>query len=135
MQLTCPSVQNLPSQQAARVVVADDSLFAELEAYPETFATSTKGDDLAAFQYTSGTTRELPAAVKHTITVFTDIDCTYCRKLHSEIGELNKLGVGHPCVLCHAHCYLPLFELNSQEVTGHQPRHNPDVRAGQLSRW
>ena len=34
-----------------------------------------------------------PATVKHTITVFTDIDCTYCRKLHSEISELNKLGV------------------------------------------
>lgn len=34
-----------------------------------------------------------PATVKHTITVFTDVDCTYCRKLHSEIGELNKLGV------------------------------------------
>lgn len=34
-----------------------------------------------------------PAAVKHTITVFTDIDCAYCRKLHSEVGELNKLGV------------------------------------------
>ncbi len=34
-----------------------------------------------------------PASVKHTITVFTDVDCAYCRKLHSEIGELNKLGV------------------------------------------
>lgn len=34
-----------------------------------------------------------PAKVKHTITIFTDVDCTYCRKLHSEIGELNKLGV------------------------------------------
>lgn len=34
-----------------------------------------------------------PANVKHTITVFTDVDCAYCRKLHSEIGELNKLGV------------------------------------------
>jgi thiol:disulfide interchange protein DsbC len=32
-------------------------------------------------------------AVKHTITVFTDVDCGYCRKLHSEIAELNKLGV------------------------------------------
>jgi thiol:disulfide interchange protein DsbC len=31
--------------------------------------------------------------VKHTITVFTDVDCGYCRKLHSEIAELNKLGV------------------------------------------
>lgn len=31
--------------------------------------------------------------VKHTITVFTDTDCGYCRKLHSEIAELNKLGI------------------------------------------
>jgi thiol:disulfide interchange protein DsbC len=31
--------------------------------------------------------------VKHTITVFTDVDCGYCRKLHSEISELNKLGI------------------------------------------
>lgn len=30
---------------------------------------------------------------KHTITVFTDVECGYCRKLHSEIDELNKLGV------------------------------------------
>jgi thiol:disulfide interchange protein DsbC len=29
----------------------------------------------------------------YTITVFTDIDCPYCRKLHSQIAELNKLGV------------------------------------------
>jgi len=34
-----------------------------------------------------------PAAVKHTVTVFTDIDCGYCRKLHSEIGKLNALGI------------------------------------------
>ena len=31
--------------------------------------------------------------VKHTITVFTDVDCAYCRKLHSEIAELNNLGI------------------------------------------
>ena len=30
--------------------------------------------------------------LKHTITVFTDIDCTYCRKLHDEIAEYNKHG-------------------------------------------
>lgn len=30
---------------------------------------------------------------KHTLTVFTDIDCSYCRKLHREMAELNKLGV------------------------------------------
>jgi thiol:disulfide interchange protein DsbC len=34
-----------------------------------------------------------PAAAKHSITVFIDVDCGYCRKLHSEIAELNKLGV------------------------------------------
>ena len=30
---------------------------------------------------------------KYTITVFTDIDCGYCRKLHSQIAEYNKLGI------------------------------------------
>lgn len=30
---------------------------------------------------------------KYTITVFTDVECGYCRKLHGEIEELNKLGI------------------------------------------
>lgn len=30
---------------------------------------------------------------RHVISVFTDIDCGYCRKLHSEIEEYNKLGI------------------------------------------
>lgn len=30
---------------------------------------------------------------KHVITVFTDITCGYCRKLHNEIGELNDNGI------------------------------------------
>jgi thiol:disulfide interchange protein DsbC len=35
-----------------------------------------------------------PAAhPKFTITVFTDVDCVYCRKLHSQIAEYNRLGV------------------------------------------
>ena len=29
----------------------------------------------------------------YTITVFTDVDCAYCRKMHSEMAELNRLGV------------------------------------------
>lgn len=33
-----------------------------------------------------------PAEVKHTITVFTDVDCTYCRKMHSEIDDYLELG-------------------------------------------
>jgi thiol:disulfide interchange protein DsbC len=32
-----------------------------------------------------------PAA--HTITVFTDIDCQWCRHLHSQIEDYNKLGI------------------------------------------
>lgn len=34
-----------------------------------------------------------PKKVQHTVTVFTDIDCGYCRKLHSSIAEYNKLGI------------------------------------------
>lgn len=34
-----------------------------------------------------------PSAVKHTVTVFTDVDCTYCRKLHSEIDGYLDLGI------------------------------------------
>jgi acetyl-CoA synthetase len=49
-----------------RVVVADASLIEEIARFPDTFQTATRADDLAVFQYTSGTTRELPAAVKHT---------------------------------------------------------------------
>ncbi len=30
---------------------------------------------------------------KHSITVFTDIDCTWCRRMHAEIDVLNKLGI------------------------------------------
>jgi thiol:disulfide interchange protein DsbC len=34
-----------------------------------------------------------PKNPQYTITVFTDVDCQYCRKLHSEMAEINKLGV------------------------------------------
>jgi thiol:disulfide interchange protein DsbC len=34
-----------------------------------------------------------PKEVKHTITIFTDVDCGYCRKMHQEIAELNKAGI------------------------------------------
>jgi thiol:disulfide interchange protein DsbC len=34
-----------------------------------------------------------PKDPKYTITVFTDVDCAYCRQLHSQIGEYNRLGV------------------------------------------
>lgn len=34
-----------------------------------------------------------PANPKHTVTVFTDVECGYCRKLHSEIAEYNRQGI------------------------------------------
>jgi len=34
-----------------------------------------------------------PDKTKHTITVFTDIDCPYCQKLHAEIEDYNKAGI------------------------------------------
>ena len=34
-----------------------------------------------------------PKDPKYTVTVFTDVDCTYCRKLHSEIAKYNELGI------------------------------------------
>lgn len=52
--------------EGPRVVVANGNLLDEISRYPTTFETRTKASDLAVFQYTSGTTRELPAAVKHT---------------------------------------------------------------------
>lgn len=33
-----------------------------------------------------------PGSAQYTLTVFTDVDCTWCRKLHSQIAEYNKLG-------------------------------------------
>ena len=31
--------------------------------------------------------------IKHTITVFTDLDCGYCRMLHSQIADYNAKGI------------------------------------------
>jgi len=34
-----------------------------------------------------------PEKTEHTLTVFTDIDCGYCRKLHQQMAEYNELGI------------------------------------------
>ncbi len=34
-----------------------------------------------------------PVQTKYTVTVFTDVDCGYCRKLHSEIKGYNAQGI------------------------------------------
>jgi thiol:disulfide interchange protein DsbC len=30
---------------------------------------------------------------RHTVTVFTDTECVYCRRMHGEMAELNRLGI------------------------------------------
>ena len=34
-----------------------------------------------------------PSHPRYTVLVFTDVDCAYCRQLHKEIAEYNRLGV------------------------------------------
>jgi thiol:disulfide interchange protein DsbC len=40
-----------------------------------------------------------PDHPKHTITVFTDVDCPYCRQFHKQIAEFNKQGIAVNYVL------------------------------------
>lgn len=35
-----------------------------------------------------------PEKVDYMLTVFTDVDCTYCRKMHEQVAEYNALGIG-----------------------------------------
>lgn len=58
-----PMCAGMPGMQ---VVVADAGFVDALAGYGSSFTPQTAGDDLAIFQYTSGTTREMPDAVKHT---------------------------------------------------------------------
>lgn len=46
-------------------VIADDAFMKGLDSYSDVFKPQTSAKDLAIFQYTSGTTRELPDAIKH----------------------------------------------------------------------
>ncbi|MFT3790134.1 MAG: DsbC family protein [Rudaea sp.] len=34
-----------------------------------------------------------PANPKHTVTVFTDVDCPYCRQFHKQIAAYNQVGI------------------------------------------
>ena len=48
------------------VAVADEGLLAQMQSFPDRYEPKTHSSDMAVFQYTSGTTRELPEAVRHT---------------------------------------------------------------------
>ena len=34
-----------------------------------------------------------PETVKHTVTVFTDVDCGYCARMHRQMADYNRLGI------------------------------------------
>ncbi len=53
------------SLNGPRIVVADHVFLNSIAKFPASYAPKTKASDMAVFQYTSGTTRELPEAVKH----------------------------------------------------------------------
>jgi thiol:disulfide interchange protein DsbC len=34
-----------------------------------------------------------PPNTRHTVTVFTDVECGYCRRMHQQIADYNRLGI------------------------------------------
>ena len=56
------TVRDLPGVE---VLVSDTPFHSTLQRFPANYTVQSRADDLAVFQYTSGTTRELPEAVKH----------------------------------------------------------------------
>lgn len=63
---TADKASLLGNLDGVRVIAADDTFLASLTRHPGRYESRTKTSDLAIFQYTSGTTREMPAAIKHT---------------------------------------------------------------------
>jgi thiol:disulfide interchange protein DsbC len=55
---------------------------------------SMRKDLLEAFKKTHKSIDFLPEQMTEHITVFTDIDCGYCRKLHQEIEQYHAQGIG-----------------------------------------
>ena len=63
--LLAPEKRELAAAAGAPVVIADQAWLAGVAALPVRAAIASRADDMALYQYTSGTTRELPEAVKH----------------------------------------------------------------------
>jgi acetyl-CoA synthetase len=63
---TADKTATLASLDGPRVVPMDDAFMAALAAFPSRYEAQTAATDMAIFQYTSGTTREMPEAVRHT---------------------------------------------------------------------
>jgi acetyl-CoA synthetase len=63
--LLAPEKAPLAPDAGCDVAIADGAFMAMLENHETAFEPATCGRDMAMYQYTSGTTRELPEAVKH----------------------------------------------------------------------
>jgi acetyl-CoA synthetase len=63
---TREKTEELKELSGPRIVAADAAFMTALTAFPDRYETRTASSDLAIFQYTSGTTRELPDAIRHT---------------------------------------------------------------------
>ena len=81
--------------------VTDDGRYL-LQTTPYDIANKTQATSPGLLAYRRGLLETLPHAdrivfappnAKHTISVFTDIECGYCRKLHQDIAELNRQGI------------------------------------------
>jgi acetyl-CoA synthetase len=63
--LLAPEKAELAVDAGCAVAIADSDFMAMLENQEAAFEMQTSGSDMAMYQYTSGTTRELPEAVQH----------------------------------------------------------------------
>lgn len=78
----------------ARYVLSGELLDLETRVnLTETRRTQGRRDILAALDSSEMIIFPAKDKAKHRITVFTDIDCGYCRKLHNGMEEMNKLGI------------------------------------------
>ena len=59
----------------------------------ESYLSKVRREKLDAYDEADMIVFEPKKPAEHTVTVFTDIDCPYCRKLHEEIGQYSELGV------------------------------------------
>ena len=55
-----------------------------MRSYRKQVMSRIKADDVITYS---------PSKTKYTVSVFTDVDCGYCRKFHSHIRELQAMGV------------------------------------------
>jgi acetyl-CoA synthetase len=63
--LLAPEKADLAGTGGVETVIAGAAFLADIETYDAAFTPDTASDDMAMYQYTSGTSRELPEAVKH----------------------------------------------------------------------